>query len=81
MQSSGFKTLIIPRQECESFQDYLERSYFIMNNLKNEKYSLDEITNKSYIYNAIKILKCHYDEKVEKEIEEMAKYAGVKLEK
>ncbi len=81
MQSSGFKIFNIRRLECESFQDYLERSSFIMNNLKNEKYTFENIVNISLLYNSVKILKCGYDVNTLRELEEMCKYSGVKLEK
>jgi len=81
MFSSGFKLIKVERLDCESFQDYLERSYFIINNLKNQKFSYEQIVEKSLLYNSIRVLKCGYSEEVLNEIKKMSDYAGVRIEK
>lgn len=78
---TGFKFVDVKRLDSESFQDYLERSYFVVNNLKKGKYSLDELIDKSLLFNAIKVSKCTYSPQTMEEIEEMCKYAGVRIEK
>lgn len=79
MLSSGYKFIEIPRMDCESFQDYLERSYFVINNLKSRKYSYDVLLEKSLLYHSIKVLKCNYSPKSMDEIKEMSKFAGVRI--
>lgn len=77
MISSGFRFMNIPRMECESYQDYLERTYFILNNFKTGKYSYEELIEKSRLYYTMKVLKCVYCEKSMNEIKNMGEYAGV----
>ena len=81
MLSIGFKNLEIERFGNESFQDYLERCYFIGNNLRNKKYTYEELVDKSMLFYYIKVLKCGYSDDIMNEIKEMSKFAGVKLEK
>lgn len=77
MISSGFKFFEIKRLNSESFQDYLERYYFIVNNLRSGKYSYEELLEKSLIFSSIKVLKCGYQDSTMKEIDEMSIYAGL----
>jgi len=79
MLSSGYKFIEIPRMDCESFQDYLERSYFVINNLKSRKYTYDVLLEKSLLYHSIKVLKCNYSSKSMDQIKEMSKFAGVRI--
>jgi len=76
---SGFRFFNIERFECESFQDYLERCYFITNNFKSGQYNFDDLVEKSKLYNSVKILKCKYSDDQMKKIKEMAEYSGVKI--
>lgn len=78
---SGFRTIELDRLECESFQDYMERCYFVVNNLKNGKYDYDNLVNMSLLFHSIKVLRCSYEKQRMNEIIEMCKYAGVRLEK
>lgn len=79
--TSGFKSIEVERLDCESYQNYLERTYFIMNNLKSGKYDIDELIQKSLIYYSIKVLGCGYVKDTENCIRDMSKFAGVRLEK
>lgn len=81
MFSAGFKFIDIERLKCESFQDYLERCYFVINNMKNGKYNYGELVEKSLMFHSIKVIGCRYSPDTMNEIREMVKYAGVRLEK
>ena len=78
---SGFKTVELNRLECESFQDYLERIYFVINNLKFGKYDFENLVEKSLLFYSVKVLKCKYDISTMDELQNMCKYAGVRFEK
>lgn len=79
MFSAGYKFVEIERIDCESFQDYLERCYFVINNLKSGEYDYEFLIEKSKLYRLVKILKCRYDEKTMDEIRKMAIYSSVSL--
>lgn len=76
--NSGFNFVNIERHKCESFQNYMARCYFIVNNLKKKKYNLEELIEKSKIFHAITILNCTYPKNIMDEIKEMCEYAGIK---
>jgi len=76
--SSGFDFVEIERRDCESFQNYMERCYFIINNRKRGKYSLEELVGKSILYQAIVKMGCKYSLEIMGEIKDMCDYAGIK---
>ena len=78
MITTGFSFVDIPRLECENFQNYSERCYFVINNLRRGDKTLEECIQDSIMYNSITRLGCRYGETLEKKIQEMSEYAGVK---
>jgi len=74
---SGFQFIDIKREECESFQNYMERCYFIINNLRTGKFNLEELINKSLFFRSIKIFKCSYSKQIMEEISTLSKNAGI----
>ena len=76
--NSGFNFINIERNKCESFQNYMTRCHFIVNNLKKEKYNLEQLLEKAIIFQAITVLGCKYPTVIMEEIKEMCEYAGIK---
>jgi hypothetical protein len=79
MIASGFKLFCVKRYDQESYDDYMERSYFILNNLRKELYTYDELVEKSYFFYCIQKLGCKYNPKIMEEIKNMAEYAGLEF--
>ena len=76
MIATGFKFIDIERYNYESYDDYIERCYFIINNLKKGEYKLEELIEKSKFFYNIYKLKCKYNSNITDEINKMTKYAG-----
>jgi hypothetical protein len=81
MSSSGFIYADIKRFPNESYNNYLERTVFILNNLKAKKLSFDELVQKSFYFHSMKVLKCGYSSETNQEIKNMSQFAGISLEK
>lgn len=79
MNTSGFKVFTVKRYENESYDDYMERSFFILNNLRNGKYNFDLLVEKSYFFYCIQKLGCKYNSRIMQEIKDLAIYAGLEL--
>ena len=81
MNASGFQVFTVKRYEYESYDDYMERSFFILNNLRSGKYTFDDLVNKSYFFYCIQKLGCKYNTGITDEIRNLAVYAGLELSK
>ena len=47
MNTSGFQLFTVKRYEQESYDDYMERSFFILNNMRSGKFTFDILVEKS----------------------------------
>ena len=81
MNATGFKIFTVTRYDTESYQDYIERSYFILNNMRSEKYTFNDLVDKSYFFYCIQKMGCKYNERITDEIRILADYAGLELSK
>lgn len=77
MNTSGFQIFNVKRYNIESYDDYIERSFFILNNMRSGKYTFETLVEKSYFYYCIKKLGCKYNTKIMDEIKNLAIYAGL----
>jgi hypothetical protein len=77
MNTSGFQIFSVNRYDTESYDDYIERSFFILNNMRSGKYTFETLVEKSYFYYCIKKLGCKYNTKIIDEIKNLAIYAGL----
>jgi hypothetical protein len=81
MNVSGFQLFSVKRYDYESYDDYMERSFFILNNMRSGKYTFENLVEKSYFFYCIQKLGCKYNEKIMDEIRCLAIYAGLNLSK
>ena len=81
MNATGFKIFTVTRYETESYKDYIERSYFILNNMRSEKYTFNDLVDKSYFFYCIQKMGCKYNERIMEEIRSLANYAGLEFSK
>ena len=81
MNVSGFQIYKVNRYDAESYDDYMERSFFILNNMRSGNYNYDVLIEKSYIYYCIQKLGCKYNKKIMDEIRNLAIYAGLEFSK
>ena len=81
MNTSGFKLFTVKRYDSESYDDYIERSFFILNNVRSGKFTFDILVEKSYFFYCIKKLGCKYNHKIMDEIRNLAIYAGLEFSK
>lgn len=79
MIATGFQFIDIKREECESFQDYMERCYFIINNLRMGNHTLEYLTDKSLVFRSMKILNCKYNSQISNEINDLCFTASIKI--
>ncbi len=77
MNASGFQIFNIKRYDYESYDDYIERSFFILNNMRSGKYTFETLLEKSYFYYSIQKLGCKYNTIIMNEIKNLAIYAGL----
>jgi len=81
MNVSGFQVFSVKRYDHESYEDYMERSFFILNNMRSGKYNFDNLVEKSYFFHCIQKLGCKYTTRIMDEIRNLAVYAGLELSK
>jgi hypothetical protein len=81
MNSSGYQVFTVKRYDTESYDDYMERSFFILNNMRSGKYTFDDLVDKSFFYYCIQKLGCKYKSPIMDEIRNLAVYAGLELSK
>ena len=81
MNISGFQLFTVKRYEQESYDDYMERSFFILNNMRSGKYTFDDLVEKSYFFHCMQKLGCTYTTRIMTEIRDLAVYAGLELQK
>ncbi len=81
MNTSGFQLFTVKRYEQESYDDYMERSFFILNNMRSGKYTFDDLVEKSYFFHCMQKLGCTYTTRIMSEIRNLAVYAGLELQK
>ena len=81
MNISGFQIFTVKRYATESYNDFMERSYFILNNLRGSNYTYEELVDKSYFFYCIQKLGCTYNVRIMDEIRAMAIYAGLEFSK
>jgi hypothetical protein len=81
MNVSGFQVFTVKRYDAESYDDYMERSFFILNNIRSGKYTFDDLVEKSYFFYCIQKLGCTYPTRIMDEIKNLAVYAGLELSK
>jgi hypothetical protein len=81
MNTSGFQVFTVKRYDAESYDDYMERSFFILNNMRSGKYTFDDLVDKSYFFYCIQKLGCKYSTKIMDEVRNLAVYAGLELQK
>jgi hypothetical protein len=81
MNVSGFQVFSVKRYDDESYEDYMERSFFILNNMRSGKYTFDNLVEKSYFFHCIQKLGCTYTTRIMDEIRNLAVYAGLELSK
>ena len=79
MNVSGFQVFSVKRYDDESYEDYMERSFFILNNMRSGKYTFDNLVEKSYFFHCIQKLGCTYTTRIMDEIRKLAVYAGLKF--
>ena len=81
MNVSGFQVFTVKRYDAESYDDYMERSFFILNNMRSGKYTFDDLVDKSYFFYCIQKLGCTYTTGIMDEIRNLSVYAGLELSK
>jgi hypothetical protein len=81
MNASGFQVFTIKRYDSESYDDYMERSFFILNNVRSGKFRYDILVEKSYFFYCIQKLGCKYNARIMDEIRNLAVYAGLEFSK
>ena len=81
MNATGFQLFTVKRYDAESYDDYMERSYFILNNMRSGKYSFNDLVDKSYFFYCIQKLRCTYTTGIMDEIRNLAVYAGLEFSK
>jgi len=81
MNISGFQLFTVKRYEQESYDDYMERSFFILNNMRSGKYTFDDLVEKSYFFYCIQKLGCKYSTTIMDDVRDLAVYAGLELQK
>lgn len=81
MNASGFQIFTVKRYDSESYDDYMERSFFILNNIRSGKYTFDVLEEKSYFFHCIQKLGCRYNAQIMDEIRNLAVYAGLDFKK
>jgi hypothetical protein len=81
MNASGFQVFTVKRYDSESYDDYMERSFFILNNMRSGKYTFDFLVDKSYFFYCIQKLGCKYNKPIMDEIKNLAVYAGLEFSK
>jgi hypothetical protein len=79
MNVSGFQLFTVKRYDAESYDDYMERSYFILNNMRSKKYTFDDLVEKSYFFYCIQKMGCTYTNGIMDEIRNLSIYAGLKF--
>ena len=79
MNASGFQVFTVKRYDAESYNDYMERSFFILNNMRSGKYTFDDLVEKSYFFYCIQKLGCTYPTRIMDETRNLAVYAGLKF--
>ena len=79
MNASGFQIFYVKRYDYESYDDYMERSFFILNNMRSGKYTFENLVEKSHFFYCIQKLGCKYNQKITDEIKNLAVYAGLNL--
>ena len=81
MNVSGFQVFSVKRYDYESYDDYMERSFFILNNMRSGKFTFDILVEKSYFFYCIQKLGCKYNARIMNEIKNLAVYAGLEFSK
>jgi hypothetical protein len=81
MNTSGFQVFTVKRYDQESYDDYMERSFFILNNVRSGKFTFDFLVEKSYFFYCIQKLGCKYNARIMNEIRNLAIYAGLEFSK
>lgn len=81
MNTSGYKLFTVKRYDSESYDDYMERSFFILNNMRSGKFTFDVLVEKSYFFYCIQKLGCRYNARIMNEIKNLAVYAGLEFSK
>jgi hypothetical protein len=81
MNASGFQVFTVTRYDYEAYDDYIERSFFILNNMRSGKYTYEALVDKSYFYYCIQKLGCKYSTPIMDEIKNLAVYAGLEISK
>jgi len=81
MNTSGFQLFTIKRYDSESYDDYMERSFFILNNVRIGKFTFDILVEKSYFFYCIQKLGCKYNHQIMDEIRKLAVCAGLEFSK
>jgi hypothetical protein len=81
MNTSGFQVFTVKRYDQESYDDYMERSFFILNNVRSGKFTFDFLVEKSYFFYCIQKLGCKYNARIMNEIRNLAVYAGLEFSK
>jgi hypothetical protein len=81
MNTSGYKLFTVKRYDSESYDDYMERSFFILNNMRSGKFTFDILVEKSYFFYCIQKLGCKYNARIMNEIKNLAVYAGLEFSK
>lgn len=81
MNTSGYKLFTVKRYDSESYDDYMERSFFILNNMRSGKFTFDVLVEKSYFFYCIQKLGCRYNALIMNEIKNLAVYAGLEFSK
>ena len=81
MNTSGFQLFTVKRYDQESYDDYMERSFFILNNVRSGKFTFDFLVEKSYFFYCIQKLGCKYNARIMNEISDLAIYAGLEFSK
>lgn len=81
MNVSGFQVFSVKRYDVESYDDYMERSFFILNNMRSGQYTFDDLVDKSYFFHCMQKLGCTYTTRIMDEIRDLAVYAGLELSK
>ena len=81
MNTSGYKLFTVNRYDSESYDDYMERSFFILNNMRSGKFTFDILVEKSYFFYCIQKLGCNYNARIMNEIKNLAVYAGLEFSK
>ena len=63
MNASGFQVFTVKRYDAESYNDYMERSFFILNNVRSGKYTFDDLVEELLKDYAVEKMLCEHDTK------------------